>query len=142
MAGRKFIEKSPDIIERVTEESLKIVGIEDVDKGKIKLLTRLIMSGLAYYYFNNPDDLIKMGFLQFEKSPDKDELFKVTILRDKDAGVINADTLWKYYKGELRQEEKFKEILDNFLEGLIAYSQAQEINITQLTSKLQKRKGD
>lgn len=142
MAGRKFIEKSPDIIERVTEESLKIVGIEDVDKGKIKLLTRLIMSGLAYYYFNNPDDLIKMGFLQFEKSPEKDELFKVTILRDKDAGVINADTLWKYYKGELRQEEKFKEILDNFLEGLIAYSQAQEINITQLTSKLQKRKGD
>lgn len=142
MAGRKLIEKSPDIIERVTEESLKIVGIEDVDKGKIKLLTRLIMSGLAYYYFNNPDDLIKMGFLQFEKSPDKDELFKVTILRDKDAGVINADTLWKYYKGELRQEEKFKEILDNFLEGLIAYSQAQEISITQLTSKLQKRKGD
>ena len=142
MAGRKLIEKSPDIIERVTEESLKIVGIEDVDKGKIKLLTRLIMSGLAYYYFNNPDDLIKMGFLQFEKSPEKDELFKVTILRDKDAGVINADTLWKYYKGELRQEEKFKEILDNFLEGLIAYSQAQEINITQLTSKLQKRKGD
>lgn len=142
MAGRKLIEKSPDIIERVTEESLKIVGIEDVDKGKIKLLTRLIMSGLAYYYFNNPDDLIKMGFLQFEKSPDKDELFKVTILRDKNAGVINADTLWKYYKGELRQEEKFKEILDNFLEGLIAYSQAQEISITQLTSKLQKRKGD
>lgn len=142
MAGRKFIERSPDIIERVTEESLKIVGIEDVDKGKIKLLTRLIMSGLAYYYFNNPDDLIKMGFLQFEKSPDKDELFKVTILRDKNAGVINADTLWKYYKGELRQEEKFKEILDNFLEGLIAYSQAQEISITQLTSKLQKRKGD
>lgn len=142
MAGRKFIERSPDIIERVTEESLKIVGIEDVDKGKVKLLTRLIISGLAYHYFNNPDDLIKMGFLQFEKSPDKDELFKVTILRDKDAGVINADTLWKYYKGELRQEEKFKEILDNFLEGLIAYSQAQEINITQLTSKLQKRKGD
>ena len=31
MAGRKFIERSPDIIERVTEESLKIVGIEDVD---------------------------------------------------------------------------------------------------------------
>lgn len=142
MAGRKLIEKSPDIIERVTEESLKIVGIEDVDKGKVKLLIRLIISGLAYHYFNNPDDLIKMGFLQFEKSPDKDELFKVTILRDKDAGVINADTLWKYYKGELRQEEKFKEILDNFLEGLIAYSQAQEINITQLTSKLQKRKGD
>jgi hypothetical protein len=140
MAGRKFIEKPPDILERVTEESLKIVGIEDVDEGKVKLLTRLIISGLAYYYFNNPDDLIKMGFLQFEKSPDKNELFKVTILKDKETGVINADTLWKYYKGELHQEAKFKEILDDFLEGLIAYSQSQEVNITQLTNRLQKKR--
>ena len=140
MAGRKFIEKPPDIIERVVKESLDIVGIEEIEEGKIKLLSRLIMSGLAYYYFHNPDDLIKMGFLQFEKSPDKDELFKVILLRDKEAGVINADTLWKYYKGELHQEAKFKEILDNFLEGLIAYSQEQEISITQLTSTLQKKR--
>lgn len=140
MAGRKFIEKPPDIIERVVKESLDIVGIEEIEEGKIKLLSRLIMSGLAYYYFHNPDDLIKMGFLQFEKSPDKDELFKVILLRDKETGVINADTLWKYYKGELHQEAKFKEILDNFLEGLIAYSQEQEISITQLTSTLQKKR--
>lgn len=142
MAGRKFIEKPPDIIERVTGESLKIVGIEEVPEGKVKLLSRLIISGIANHYFQNPDDLIKMGFLQFEKSPDKNELFKVTILRDTEVGVINADTLWKYYKGELHQEAKFKEVLDNFLEELIAYSQTQEINITQLTSRLQKRKGD
>ena len=142
MAGRKFIEKPPDCIERVTKESLKIIGIEDVEEGKIKLLSRLIISGIANYYFHNPDDLIKMGFLQFEKSPDKNELFKVTILKDKGAGVANADTLWKYYKGELHQEAKFKEILDSFLEDLINYSQAQEISITQLTSRLQKRKGD
>ena len=142
MAGRKFIEKPPDIIERVTGESLKIVGIEEVPEGKVKLLSRLIISGIANHYFQNPDDLIKMGFLQFEKRPDKNELFKVTIIKDKEVGVINADTLWKYYKGELHQEAKFKEILDNFLEGLIAYSQTQEINITQLTSRLQKRKGD
>ena len=140
MAGRKFIEKPPDIIERVVEESLKIIGIEDIEEGKIKLLSRLIISGLAYYYFNNPDDLIKMGFLQFEKSPDKDELFKITLLRDREAGVINADTLWKYYKGELHQEAKFKEILDNFLEGLITYSQEQEVNITKLTSTIQKKR--
>lgn len=142
MAGRKLIEKPPDIIEGVTKESLRIVGLEDIEEGKVKLLSRLIISGIANHYFRNPDDLIKMGFLQFEKSPEKDELFKVTILRNKDAGVINADTLWKYYKGELHQEAKFKEILDNFLEELINYSQDQEINITQLTSKLQKRKGD
>jgi hypothetical protein len=140
MAGRKFIEKPPDIIERVVEESLKIIGIEDIEEGKIKLLSRLIMSGLAYHYFNSPDDLIKMGFLQFEKSPDKDELFKITLLRDREAGVINADTLWKYYKGELHQEAKFKEILDNFLEGLITYSQEQEVNITKLTSTIQKKR--
>lgn len=142
MAIRKFIEKPPDIIERVTRESLKIVGIEEVSEGKVKLLSRLIISGIANHYFYNPDDLIKMGFLQFEKSPDKNELFKVTILKDIEAGVINADTLWKYYRGELHQEAKFKEILDNFLEELIAYSQTQEINITQLTNRLQKRKGD
>lgn len=142
MAIRKLIEKPPDCIEEVTKESLKIVGIEDVEDGKVKLLSRLIISGIANHYFRNPDDLIRMGFLQFEKSPNKDELFKVTILRSQEAGVVNADTLWKYYKGELHQEAKFKEILDNFLEELISYSQDQEINITQLTSRLHKRKGD
>lgn len=142
MAGRKFTEKSSEEIERVTRESLKIIGMEDVDEGKVKLLSRLIISGIANHYFHNPDDLIRMGFLQFEKSPDKNELFKVTIIKNSEAGVINADTLWKYYKGELHQEAKFKEILDNFLEDLISYSQNQEINITQLTSKLQNKKGD
>lgn len=142
MAGRKFIEKPPDEIERVTRESLKIIGIEEIEEGKVKLLSRLIISGIANYYFKNPDSLIKMGFLQFEKSPDKNELFKVTILKSKEAGVVNADTLWKYYKGELHQEAQFKQILDSFLEELITYSQTQEINITQLTSRLQKRKGD
>lgn len=142
MAGRKFKERPPDIIEDITRESLKIVGIENTEEGKIKLLSRLFISGIAYHYFKNPDDLIKMGFLQFEKSPDKNELFKVTLLKDQNAGVINADTLWKYYRGELHQEMKFKEILDNFLEELIAYSQTQEISITQLTSRLQNKKGE
>jgi hypothetical protein len=142
MAGRQFRERPPEDIENITKESLKIIGIEDIEEGKVKLLSRLIMSGIANHYFHYPDDLIRMGFLQFEKSPDKNELFKVTILKNKEAGVVNADTLWKYYKGELHQEAKFKEILDNFLEELISYSQTQEINITQLTSRLQKRKGD
>ena len=142
MAGRQFRERPPEDIENITKESLKIIGIEDIEEGKVKLLSRLIMSGIANHYFHYPDDLIRMGFLQFEKSPDKNELFKVTILKDKEAGVVNAGTLWKYYKGELHQEARFKEILDNFLEELISYSQTQEINITQLTSRLQKRKGD
>ena len=142
MAGRQFRERPPEDIENITKESLKIIGIENLEEGKVKLLSRLIMSGIANHYFHCPDDLIRMGFLQFEKSPDKNELFKVTILKNKETGVVNADTLWKYYKGELHKEAKFKEILDNFLEELISYSQTQEINITQLTSRLQKRKGD
>lgn len=140
--ARKFIQKPPDIIENIMKESLKVVGIEDIEDGKVKLLSRLVMSGIANHYFKHPDDLIRVGFLQFEKSPDKNELFKVTIIKDQTAGVVNADTLWKYYKGELHQEAKFKEILDSFLEDLISYSQEQEINITQLTHKLQTRKGD
>ena len=142
MAGRKFIEKSPEDIERVTRESLKVIGIEEIDEGKVKLLSRLMISGIANHYFHNPDDLIRMGFIQFEKSPNKDELFKVSILRDTETGVVNADTLWKYYRGELHQEAKFKEILDNFLNELIDYSQSQEISITQLTNKLHRKKGD
>lgn len=139
--ARKFKEREPEILENILRESLTIIGVE-MDEGKMKLLLRLLMSGIAYYYFENPDDLIRIGFLQFEKSPDKDELFKLTLLRDKKSGVVNAETLWRYYKGELRQEAQFKEILDNFLEELISYSQTQEINITQLTSSLQRRKGD
>lgn len=140
MTRRKLRESSPESLERITRESLETIGIEDIEEGKVQLLSRLIISGIANYYFHNPDDLIKMGFLQFEKSPNKDELFKVTILKDKNAGVINADTLWKYYRGELHQEAKFKEILDDFLKELISYSQTQEINITQLTSNIQKKK--
>lgn len=139
--ARKFKEREPEILENILRESLTIIGVE-MEEGKLKLLLRLLMSGIAYHYFENPDDLIRIGFLQFEKSPNKDELFKLTLLRDKKSGVVNAETLWKYYKGELRQEAQFKEILDNFLEELISYSQTQEINITQLTSSLQKRKGD
>lgn len=138
---RIFKQKPPITLENIVKESLNIIN-EKMEDDKIRLLLRLIISGIANHYFTNPDDLIEVGFLQFCKSPDKDELFRVNILRDKKSGVINADTLWKYYKGELKQEAQFKEILDNFLEELIEYSQEQEINITQLTSRLQKRKGD
>lgn len=138
---RVFKQKPPVVIENIVKESLNIIN-EKMEDDKIRLLLRLIISGIAKHYFTSPDDLIEVGFLQFCKSPDKDELFRVNILRSKDSGVINADTLWRYYKGELKQEAQFKEILDNFLEELIEYSQEQEINITQLTSRLQKRKGD
>lgn len=139
--ARKFNKAPPETLESILKESLEIIGVE-MDEGKAKLLLRLIISGIANHYFFKPDDLIDVGFLRFCKSPDKDELFRVNIIRDKGSGVVNAETLWKYYNGELQQEQQFKGILENFLEELINYSQEQEIDITRLTSKLQKRKGD
>ena len=139
--ARKFTREPPETLESILEESLKVIGVE-MKEDKAKLLLRLIISGIANHYFYKPDDLIEVGFLQFCKSPDKDELFRVNILRDKESGVINADTLWKYYTGQLQQEKDFKGILENFIEELIDYSQEQEIDITKLTSRLQKRKGD
>lgn len=139
--ARKFNKESPETLETILKESLEIIGVE-MKEDKAKLLLRLIISGIANHYFYKPDDLIEVGFLQFCKSPDKDELFRVNILRNKESGVVNANTLWKYYTGQLQQEKDFKGILENFIEELINYSQEQEIDITQLTSRLQKRKGD
>ena len=139
--ARKFNKEHPEVLENILKESLKVIGIK-MKEDKAKLLLRLVISGIANHYFYKPDDLIDMGFLRFCKSPNKDELFKVNIIRDKNSGVINADTLWKYYTGQLKQEQDFKGILENFLQELINYSQEQEIDITQLTSRLHKRKGD
>ena len=138
---RKFNKEPPETLENILKESLEVIGVK-MKKDKARLLLRLIISGIANHYFYKPDDLIDIGFLRFCKSPDKDELFRVNILRDKDSGVVNADTLWKYYTGQLKQEQDFKGILDNFLQELIDYSQEQEIDNTHLTSRLQRRKGD
>lgn len=139
--ARKFNKEPPETLENILKESLEVIGVK-MKKDKAKLLLRLIISGIANHYFYKPDDLIDIGFLRFCKSPDKDELFRVSILRDKDSGVVNADTLWKYYTGQLKQEQDFKGILENFFQELINYSQEQEIDIMHLTSKLHKRKGD
>ena len=139
--ARQFNKAPPEVLEDILKESLKVIDVE-MDEGKVKLLLRLIISGIANHYFYKPDDLIDVGFLRFCKSPDKDELFRVNIIRSKESGVINAETMWKYYTGQLKQEQDFKGILENFLEELINYSQEQEIDITNLTSRLQKRKGD
>ena len=139
--ARKFNKEPPETLEKILKESLKVIGVK-MKEDKAKLLLRLLISGIANHYFYKPDDLIEVGFLKFCKSPDKDELFRVNIIRSKESGVVNADTLWKYYTGQLQQEKDFKGILENFIEELINYSQEQEIDITQLTSRLQKRKGD
>lgn len=136
---RKFKKREPEIIESVVRESLEAIDVE-LEEEKVKLLARLIISGIGKHYFFSPDDLIDMGFLRFQKSPDKDELFRVTLLRNENSGVINADTLWRYYRGDLYHELQFKEIMDTFLHELIDYSQAQEVEITRLTNQIQEKK--
>ena len=138
--ARKLIPRSPEILEDIVKESLRVIGVEEITDNQGKLLLRLIISGISSHYFFSPDDIFTVGFLQFQKSPDKDELFKVTILRNKEVGVVNADTLYQYYRGELQKESQFKELIDDFLTDLIEYSQYQEMSITELTSKLQTRK--
>lgn len=138
---RKREYKPASFIENIMKISVLTIGKSAPD-SKIRLLARLFISGIADHFFEHPDDIIDMGFVRFEKSPDKDELFKVMIIRNPEAGVVNAGTMWKYYKGELLQEEEFKQVLDNFLTELINYSQEQEIEITKLTSNIQNRKGE
>lgn len=137
--GRVFKEESAEVIEKVIERSLNIIGAE-FNEGQTKLFLRLIMSGIANHYFHNPDDIINVGFLRFEKSPDKNELFKVTIIKNQEVGVVNAETLWEYYNGELKQKQQLKEVLNDFLKELISYSQAQEIDITNLTNSIERKK--
>ena len=140
--AREFIEKSSEVMEQIIIKSLNILNSK-LDEGQIKLLLRLIISGIANHYFHHPDDIINVGFLRFEKSPEKSELFKVTIIKDQGVGVVNAETLWEYYSGELKQKQQFKEVLNNFLEELINYSQAQEIDIMKLTNEIKtKREGE
>ena len=95
--GREFKQKDATTLEQIMKQCLEIVGVK-LEENQIKLLLRLYTSGIAYHYFLNPDDLIDVGFLRFQKSPEKQELFKVLLIRDEDSGVVNAKTLWKYLK--------------------------------------------
>lgn len=137
--ARKFSEKPPELLEQIMEDCLQIVGAK-LNENQIKLLLRLIISGIAKYYFKNPDDLINLGFLKFTKSPDKDELFKVMIIRDENEGIVNAEALWRYYKGDIKKEKQIKETMTTFLENLIQYSKDQEKEITQSISHIEKRR--
>ena len=135
--ARKLKNKAAEDLEDIVANSLERVGFgRDLDPAKVALLTRLIFSGVANYFFRTPDNVIQMGFLKFVKNPDKDQLFAVNIVRNEQEGIYNADTLWRYYKGELKVAEDLKKIVDEFIADLIAYSQEQEEDITELTNKL------
>lgn len=137
--ARKQEQQPPKIIEDIMDNCLKAVGIE-AKRGQNDLLVRLFLSGLARQFFIRPDDMFDIGFIHLEKSPKKEDLFTMSLIKNPSEGIYNADTLWKYYNGELLKEIKFKEVMENFFQELIDYSQEQELEITQLTSTIQTKK--
>lgn len=140
---RKLTKVNKEVIESIVEDSLKRAGIKKVKKEGAAILLRLIISGIANYFYDNPDDIVDVGFVRFKKNPQKEEVFAVDLLPNEQEGVINADTLNRYYKGELIAEEKLKGLMDNFVNELLSYSQLQSNKITNMTSTLQvkSRKG-
>ena len=132
---RKYISRPPKDIEAIVQESLNRVGLKSSSNNQVALLTRLIFSGISEYFFKKPDNKVKMGYIEFIKNPDKEQLFALNILKSEDAGVVNADTLWRYYKGELSSEAQLKGIIDEFVHDLLEYAQTQEQNISKINSK-------
>ena len=134
--AREIKEKKAIDIEEIVEECFKRIGVGNAKQEQIALFTRLLFSGIARYFFYNPDNAVNVGYLKFSKSPDIDELFRVHITRNGKVGIVNADTLWKYYKGDIIHREKIEEVVNNFVNELLDYSQQQERDISKLTRKL------
>ena len=134
--AREIKEMKAIDIEEIVEECFKRIGLRDAKAEQIALFSRLLFSGIAKYFFYNPDNAVNLGYIRFSKSPDIDELFRVHIVRNGKVGIVNADTLWQYYKGDIIHREKIEEVVNNFVNELLDYSQQQEKNISKLTQKL------
>jgi len=126
---KRTIEERPiSEIENLFINSFKRAGIEATDM-QVSLLLRLFLSSVGDYFFFNPDTSYRIGFIEVSKSPDKDELFNVKIIRSPENNIVNANTLWQFYTGDLIREKQLKSLLDTFVQELVNYSQAQEISI-------------
>lgn len=126
---KRTIEERPiSEIENLFMNSFKRAGIKATDM-QVSLLLRLFLSSVGNYFFFNPDTSYRIGFIEVSKSPDKDELFNVKIIRSPENNIVNANTLWQFYTGDLIREKQLKSLLDTFVQELINYSQAQEISI-------------
>jgi hypothetical protein len=133
---RKLKRAQKEELESIMRDCLKTVKIGELKAGRSEWLFRLLMSGIAKYFFEQPDNFVDVGFIRFKKNPEKEELFAVEIIKDEKAGVTNAETLWRYYTGELSSEKELKSIVNNFVNELLKYSQEQEEEITNITGKL------
>ena len=132
---RKIEERSLSILEQIVGDSLYQVGLE-ASNEQTALLLRLIFSGIGNYFFFNPDTKFRIGFIDIMKSPNIDELFNVNIVRSKKDSIVNAEMLYKYYRGDLARENQLKEVLDAFVNELLAYAQGQEISIATTMNKI------
>lgn len=133
---RKLKRAQKEELESIMKDCLKTVKIGELKAGRSEWLFRLLISGIAKYFFEQPDNFVDVGFIRFKKNPEKEELFAVEIIKDEKAGVTNAETLWRYYTGELSSEKELKSIVNNFVNELLKYSQEQEEEITNITGKL------
>lgn len=136
--GRKFKTISSVILENIVKDSASRVKISPISSNQANLLVRLIFSGIASYLYNYPDDIMDVGYIKVKKNPPKEEIFAVDIVKNENEGITNAETLYRYYKGELMAEKEIKETMNNFVNELLSYSQAQNFNITKLTGNLRK----
>ena len=133
---RKLKRAKKEELENILKDCLKRVKVGELKEGRSEWLFRLLMSGIAKYFFEQSDNVVDVGFIRFKKNPEKEELFAVEIIKDEKIGITNAETLWRYYTGELSSEKELKSIIGNFVNELLKYSQNQEEEITNLTGKL------
>ena len=131
--ARKIEKVDASVLENIVAESFKRLGIE-ANEEQIKLVFRLIISGIAYHFFVSPDTEVEVGFTKFNKSPNLDDLFTVEIIRNAD--IYNAKALYKYYRAEYTNEQRIKNIVEEFVDDLLVYSQQQDFEINGLTNSL------
>ena len=132
---RKIEKRKTTELELILIDCLKDIGIK-ATKDQACLLLRLMMSALGRHFFYNPDTEFQVGFMKFQKSPDIDELFNVHIIRSPENEVINAESLYRFYTGDVVREQQLRNTLDQFVSSLLQYSQQQEIDIMNTTSKI------
>lgn len=138
--SRKLNKVTEEIIISLLRDSLKRSGLDNLPDNNVSLFIRLLFSGISSYFFRNPDDIIDLGYMRLKKNAEVDELFAVEILRDREESVVNADTLYKFYKGELISEKEIKKVVEGFANELLSYSEMQNEKISNLTYKLNKRR--
>lgn len=138
---RKIKKVNKEVIEELIREALLHIGIK-AKEDQCNLFLRLFIGIVANYFFESPDNEVEVGFVKFKKNPNKKELFTVELIPNNEVGVVNADTLLRYYTGDLGSEQILKETMENFVNELLSYSQAQSNNITVLTSQLRERRNE